>query len=454
MSRRALLRGGMISAGALAVAPRLKGRSFALEPAVAVDVGAPPIITRAQWGADETIGNHSREFAPLVKAIVHHTAVDETDPAAQVRAIQRAHVLDNGWFDIGYNFLVDREGRIYEGRWARDYVFGESHTGEDRQGSLVVGAHAESHNPGCVGIAILGDYARGSAPVTDESLAAVARVIAWKFGPRGIDPHGSDAYASQRFANICGHRDVVSTDCPGDALESRLPQLRDMVSAELEHGLVGYRVLGADGSLWTWGAVGSFSRTDDIGDVRRNVRPGVPVRTAAGTPSGRGAWVADVNGSVYSFGDAPFAGSLGGIRLNRPIVGMAPTPSGQGYWLVASDGGIFTFGDARFFGSTGSVRLVQPIVDMAAAPDGNGYWLLAADGGLFTFGSAAFAGSAVGRSGFTAPATSMAVTPSGTGYWILDATGAVHGFGDAPVFGGGITPGSRPALAIVAIVRP
>jgi hypothetical protein len=74
---------------------------------------------------------------------------------------------------------------------------------------------------------------------------------------------------------------------------------------------------------------------------------------------------------------------------------MAPTPDGAGYWMVASDGGIFTFGDAGFFGSTGGVPLVQPIVGMAATPDGAGYWLVASDGGVFTFGSMGF--SKVGR---------------------------------------------------------
>ena len=502
--RRRLLGAGLAGAGAAAVGPRLITHAGVplgdIEPATAIAVNAPAIITRAEWGADESIGNKSREFSPLVKAIVHHTAIDETDPAAQVRGIQRAHVLTNGWFDIGYNFLVDREGRIYEGRWARDYLPGEAHSGEDLTGNLVVGAHAESHNPGSVGIAILGNYSNAGASVTDDSLAAVAKIIAWKFGPRSIDPYGATTYTTtsgktETFANICGHRDVVSTDCPGDAMEPRLAQIRDMVAAELQHGLVGSRILGADGSLWTYGTVPSFSRTADIGDVRRNVRQGVPVRTAVGTPTGRGAWVADVNGSVYTFGDAPFAGSMGGkrlnrpivgmsstpsgqgywlvatdggifsfgdavfhgstgaIRLNQPIVGMSTTPSGQGYWLVASDGGIFCFGDALFFGSTGAIRLAQPIVDMATAPDGQGYWLVAADGGVFTFGSATFFGSAVGRAGFTAPATSIAATPTGQGYWILDGTGAVHGFGDAPVFGGGVTAGSRPALSLVPIVR-
>ena len=72
------------------------------------------------------------------------------------------------------------------------------------------------------------------------------------------------------------------------------------------------------------------------------------------------------DGGIFSFGDATFAGSTGGIRLNQPIVGMAPTASGQGYWLVAADGGIFGFGDAGFLGSMGGTSLNQPIVAMAA----------------------------------------------------------------------------------------
>ena len=65
---------------------------------------------------------------------------------------------------------------------------------------------------------------------------------------------------------------------------------------------------------------------------------------------------------------------------------MAATPAGHGYWLVASDGGVFSFGDAAFHGSTGGMRLNQPVVGMAAGPDGSGYWLVASDGGVFAFG--------------------------------------------------------------------
>ncbi|HEV7865338.1 MAG TPA: hypothetical protein VGR20_21760, partial [Acidimicrobiia bacterium] len=99
------------------------------------------------------------------------------------------------------------------------------------------------------------------------------------------------------------------------------------------------------------------------------------------------------DGGIFTFGDAAYAGSLGNLRLNRPIVGMASTPTGAGYWMVASDGGIFTFGDARFYGSTGGIKLKERIAGMASTATGAGYWLVAADGGVFTFGDAAFKGS-------------------------------------------------------------
>jgi hypothetical protein len=69
---------------------------------------------------------------------------------------------------------------------------------------------------------------------------------------------------------------------------------------------------------------------------------------------------------VFAFGDAGFFGSMGGVRLNEPVVSMASTSDGQGYWLVAADGGVFSFGDAAFLGSTGDLHLDQPIVSATA----------------------------------------------------------------------------------------
>ena len=78
-----------------------------------------------------------------------------------------------------------------------------------------------------------------------------------------------------------------------------------------------------------------------------------------------GYWLVGRDGGIFAFGDAPFAGSTGGIHLNQPIVGMAANPAGPGYWFVASDGGVFAFGDATYFGSQGGTTLAQPVVGMA-----------------------------------------------------------------------------------------
>ncbi|MFP5377431.1 MAG: FG-GAP-like repeat-containing protein, partial [Acidimicrobiia bacterium] len=120
---------------------------------------------------------------------------------------------------------------------------------------------------------------------------------------------------------------------------------------------------------------------------------GAPPSTATVKPPTAGYGLVAADGGIFAFGNAPFLGSTGAIRLNSPIVGMAPTPGGGGYWLVAADGGIFAFGDARFLGSTGAIRLNQPIRTMAPTPGGGGYWLVAADGGIFSFGDAGFFGS-------------------------------------------------------------
>src|SRR6185437_132296 len=110
-----------------------------------------------------------------------------------------------------------------------------------------------------------------------------------------------------------------------------------------------------------------------------------------------GYWEVARDGGIFSFGGAPFLGSMGGKQLNQPVVGLAGTPTGGGYWEVASDGGVFAFGDAAFYGSMGGKSLNKPIVGLAPTPTGAGYWEVASDGGIFAFGDAAFYGSMGGR---------------------------------------------------------
>jgi beta-lactamase class A len=104
----------------------------------------------------------------------------------------------------------------------------------------------------------------------------------------------------------------------------------------------------------------------------------------ASTPDGGGYWLVARDGGVFSFGDAGFHGSAGGLRLTQPVVGMAASASGQGYWLAASDGGVFSFGDAAYHGSAAGQSLKEPVVGIGRS--GNGYWLVegAPSGSPFT----------------------------------------------------------------------
>jgi hypothetical protein len=148
----------------------------------------------------------------------------------------------------------------------------------------------------------------------------------------------------------------------------------------------------------------------------------------AATPDGKGYWLVGADGGVFTFGDAPYDGSMGGHQLSAPIVGMAAHPGG-GYWLVGADGGVFSFG-APYDGSMGGHQLSAPVVGMAATPDGKGYWLVGSDGNVYSFGDAGSYGSEAGRT-LPEPITGMASSRDGAGYRLFDADGSVFDFGDS-----------------------
>ena len=170
---------------------------------------------------------------------------------------------------------------------------------------------------------------------------------------------------------------------------------------------------------WTCIAVGSY----DVSGVFDSFAMSAPI-----VRSGYRFVAAD--GGIFDYGTgAPFLGSMGGQKLNSPIVGMAVMPGGDGYYLVASDGGIFNFGSAQFYGSAGSLHLNAPIVGMAITADGGGYWLVASDGGIFSYGDAAFYGSRGGQA-LNAPIVGMAATPDGKGYYLVASDGGIFTYGD------------------------
>jgi hypothetical protein len=191
----------------------------------------PTIVTRAEWGANEVIRRAPPRYADGVHfAIVHHTAGSNSYSASQsaaiVRAIELYHVEANGWNDIGYNFLVDKYGQIFEGRYG----------GMTR---AVIGAHAQGFNVGSVGIALLGNY-DGARP-TAAARAALVSLLAWRLDLAHVDPlsklvrvsDGNPRYpagAKVTLNAISGHRDTGPTSCPGTNLYAQLPAIREAVA--------------------------------------------------------------------------------------------------------------------------------------------------------------------------------------------------------------------------------
>ncbi len=196
----------------------------------------PAIISRRGWGADESLRRARPDYARPRYAVLHHTAGGNTYSRAEaddvVRGIYSYHVRGNGWNDIGYNFLVDRFGRIYEGRY-----------GGIARG--VVGAHASGFNTGSFGVSVMGNFDQ-RAPAR-ATMRAVTRIMRYKMRLHGINPRGrvtvvagasrTCAYphftAGQRIRinTLVSHRDVGCTSCPGGRLYAQLPRLRRRVAA-------------------------------------------------------------------------------------------------------------------------------------------------------------------------------------------------------------------------------
>jgi N-acetylmuramoyl-L-alanine amidase len=184
---------------------------------------SPPLLGREAWGANEAIRRAPPRYAASVQfALVHHTAGSNSYTASQsaaiVRGIEVYHVKGNGWNDIGYNFLVDKYGQVFEGRYG----------GVDKN---VIGAHAEGFNTGSTGVALLGTY--GSAGPSAAARTALANLLAWRLDVAHVDPLSKLTWVSggnARFASgvpvllraVSGHRDTGFTTCPGAALYAQL----------------------------------------------------------------------------------------------------------------------------------------------------------------------------------------------------------------------------------------
>jgi hypothetical protein len=207
---------------------RVAGRLSRRAGARVAQTSAPAIIPRSAWGAEAVPPREAPLYGQVQLAFVHHTVTANDygpeDSAAIVLGIARYHRNSNGWNDIGYNFLVDKYGQVFEGRAGGIEA-------------AVVGAQAQGYNSVSTGIACLGDFSYIAQ--TPVAMDALARLIGWKLSLHDVPTQGevtvtSAGGASNRypagaqvtFQRISGHRDGDNTSCPGTVLYGQLDALR------------------------------------------------------------------------------------------------------------------------------------------------------------------------------------------------------------------------------------
>ena len=280
----------------------------------------PRIVSRSEWGAATATSGGARMLRPRA-LVVHHTATtndyDEDEAAAQVRSFYRYHTQTRGWRDIGYNFLVDRYGTVYEGR-----------------GLGVVGAHASGFNSETLGIALIGSF--GSRAIPTEAWDALVELLGWLFAEGRVDPRATLALLSRggstsRFpagaeawgGTLRGHRDLSSTGCPGDEAYADLGSVHDDAAAEAEQRAEPARL----GQASTWSS-----------DALDGVIPRLDTRapTAVGLAVAGHSWNSPstiVVASSEDFADALCGGALAAAEdaplLLVPADGPSPWLQGQ-----------------------------------------------------------------------------------------------------------------------------
>ncbi len=185
-------------------------------PAAPAAIGSIPLVSRLTWGSPN--GESSPAWLPAYREpfhiIIHHTAgPQDANGATDVANIWADHAIDQGWGDIGYNFLIDTRGTIYEGRAG---------------GSTVAGGHTIGYNYGAIGISLIGNF--DVQKPSKAMLNSLVRLVTQLSNQFGINVLGVTQDDSHSYYNLAGHRDFNYTSCPGTNVYRLLPTLRSEVA--------------------------------------------------------------------------------------------------------------------------------------------------------------------------------------------------------------------------------
>ncbi|MFL1895028.1 N-acetylmuramoyl-L-alanine amidase [Aquimarina sp. 2-A2] len=219
----------------------------------------PTVVSRSQWGA---IYRNPASTSTVSHLILHHEygSNSSNDWAARVRSIQNYHINGNGWSDIGYNFLVDPNGTIYEGRAGGDNA---------------IGAHFCGKNRNTMGICMLGDYSSISPTAATQN--ALKDLMAWKAAKENINPVGASYHysVSSSLTHIAGHRDAGCTVCPGNGGYASLSGIRNGVNDLVSNGCSGdttpptTSITAVGGTSQSGDFTVNFADSDNVGVTRR-----------------------------------------------------------------------------------------------------------------------------------------------------------------------------------------
>ncbi len=262
----------------------------------------PPVYNRASWGA--VANTCALQYCAVTHLAVHHSASTAdyavstwSQAAANVKAIQLYHQITNGWCDIGYNYLISKQGWIFEGRAGGDDV---------------KGAH-DGFNCGSMGVCAMGYFhpPYNNAP-SSTLLNAYGELFAWKCSQKGLNPLGSAFYAGLGATKpvIYGHRDVSATACPGDGLYAQIGNIKSTVQQKL--------VSGGGGVLK---------------GVIYNASLGTNARIAGATVAlGNGQFVTSDSDGSYEFALAPGTYSIAATAPGFQIASSSETVSSGEIW--------------------------------------------------------------------------------------------------------------------------
>ena len=396
-----------------------------------------PVTTRAEWGANASYMSWDPDYASAGHVVVHHTAGTNNYSAGQsasiVRGIYYYHAVTLDWGDIGYNFLIDKYGTVFEGR---------SGSVAAPAGRMSVGAHARGVNTGTMGLSMMGDYS--SISPSDAQLSSVGKMAGWFLKRAGImDANGwagLHVWTTERYQagstismpRILAHRDVGYTSCPGDVGYSRLGTIRTIAQQQIS-GSGGWKAesgswyyLRPDGAKATgWVAdAGSWYYLDasrggamTTGWLRESsswyyLRPDGAMATGWVSDGGSwyylnsdGAlatgWVADAGSWYYLDGSRGGAMTTGWLRESsswyylRPDGAMATGwVRGPGGWfyLDGSRGGAMATGWVSDGGSWYYLKSDGALATGWVADAGSWYYLDASQGGTMVTGRAKIEG--------------------------------------------------------------